>query len=165
MAKILTMPEHVTNYNYKEMSKMVNSGQVNIVRKKNGEKILIPHHIFNRGTRLNHGDIIVRKDPKTGNEIEIIVNNGKDVLQPGDKLKRNNEFVPNLKYPEKKIYHLEIGDICDRRIKNGDILLLNRQPTLHCGSMMAQEIVLHKGKTLRFNLSIAKSYNADESSS
>jgi DNA-directed RNA polymerase beta' subunit len=27
--------------------------------------------------------------------------------------------------------------------------------------MMAQEIVIHDGKTFRFNLSIAKSYNAD----
>jgi hypothetical protein len=28
--------------------------------------------------------------------------------------------------------------------------------------MMAQEIVITNGKTLTFNLSIAKSYNADE---
>ena len=27
--------------------------------------------------------------------------------------------------------------------------------------MMAQEVVIRKGKTLRFNLSIAKSFNAD----
>jgi hypothetical protein len=28
--------------------------------------------------------------------------------------------------------------------------------------MMAQEIIVRPGKTLRFNLSIAKSFNADE---
>ena len=32
---------------------------------------------------------------------------------------------------------------------------------LHEGSMLAQEIVIRKGKTLRFNLAIAKSFNAD----
>ena len=32
---------------------------------------------------------------------------------------------------------------------------------LHVGSMMAQEIVIHNEKTFRFNLSIAKSFNAD----
>jgi hypothetical protein len=30
---------------------------------------------------------------------------------------------------------------------------------LHMGSMMAQEVVIHNGRTLRFNLSIAKSFN------
>ena len=57
---------------------------------------------------------------------------------------------------------MNIGDVCERQLQNQDILLLNRQPTLHSGSMMAQEVVIHNGKTLRFNLSIAKSYNADE---
>jgi hypothetical protein len=31
--------------------------------------------------------------------------------------------------------------------------------------MMAQEVVIRPGKTLRFNLAIAKSFNADENSS
>ena len=35
------------------------------------------------------------------------------------------------------------------------------QPTLHSGSMMAQEVVIRPGKTFRFNLSINKSFNAD----
>ena len=32
---------------------------------------------------------------------------------------------------------------------------------LHEGRMLAQEIVIRPGKTLRFNLSINKSFNAD----
>ena len=62
---------------------------------------------------------------KVGEEVEIIVTNGKDVLKQGDKLKRNGEFVKDLKYPEKKKYHLNIGDICERRLQDGDIVLLN----------------------------------------
>jgi hypothetical protein len=129
VANNLTVPVQVTNYNYDYLNNLVNDGKVNIVKTKNGEKINIHHHIFNRGTRLNHGDIVIRKDPKTGEEIELVIDNGKEVLKPGDKLKRNGEFVKGIKYPEKRKYHLNIGDICERVLHNGDIVLLNRQPT------------------------------------
>ena len=129
IAKVLTVPVQVTNYNYDYLNKLVNEGKVNIVKTKDGEKINIPHHIFNRGTRLNHGDVIVRKDQITGKEIEIVINNGKDMVKLGDKLKRNGEFIKGISYPEKRLYHLNIGDICDRQLQNGDIVLLNRQPT------------------------------------
>lgn len=163
MANILTIPVQVTNYNYDYLTKLVNNGQVNYVLKDKGAtKINLENALFFRGTRLNHGDIIIRKDEKSGEDIEIIVNNGKEMLQKGDKLKRNGEFLKDLKFPEKRKYTLNIGDICERRLIDGDIVLLNRQPTLHIGSMMAQEIIITKGKTLTFNLSIAKSFNADE---
>ena len=51
------------------------------------------------------------------------------MLKPGDRLKRNGEFLKDLKYPEKRVYHLNIGDIVERKLIDGDILLLNRQPT------------------------------------
>ena len=129
VAQILTIPEQVTNFNYDYLTKLVNDGKVNIVKKKDGERINIHHHIFNRGTRLNHGDIIIRKDEKTGEEFEFENNNGKEILKHGDKLKRNGELIKNIKYPEKRIYHLNVGDICERQLQNGDIVLLNRQPT------------------------------------
>ena len=129
VAQILTIPEQVTNFNYDYLTKLVNDGKVNIVKKKDGERINIHHHIYNRGTRLNHGDIIIRKDEKTGEEFEFENNNGKEMLKHGDKLKRNGELIKNIKYPEKRIYHLNVGDICERQLQNGDIVLLNRQPT------------------------------------
>lgn len=161
IANTLTVPERVTSFNYDYLTELVNSGKVNHVITKNNVKINMQYHIFDKGTRLNHGDIIIRTDPNTGIETEHLVTNGKELLKPGDKVKRNEEFLTDLKYPTQKKYHLNIGDICERQLKNGDILLLNRQPTLHAGSMMAQEAVIHSGKTLRFNLSIAKSFNAD----
>lgn len=126
MADILTMPVQVTNYNYEYLMNLVNEGKVNYVLKDKGAtKINMENALFFRGTRLNHGDIIIRKDENTGNDIEIIVNNGKEMLKPGDKLKRNGEFIKDLKYPEKKKYTLNIGDICERKLTNGDIVLLN----------------------------------------
>lgn len=162
IANNLTVPIQVTNYNLEYLTNLVNDDKVNYVLKDNGKtKINLENALFSRGTRLNHGDIILRKDEE-GNDIEIVVNNGKDMLKPGDRLKRNGEFITDIKYPEKRKYILNIGDVCERRLMTGDIVLLNRQPTLHEGSMMAQEIIVRPGKTLRFNLSIAKSFNADE---
>lgn len=49
-----------------------------------------------------------------------------------------------------------------RHLMNGDILLLNRQPTLHRPSIMAHKARILKGeKTLRMHYSNCKSYNAD----
>ena len=49
-----------------------------------------------------------------------------------------------------------------RHVKNGDVLLLNRQPTLHRPSIMAHKArVLSNERTLRLHYSACKSYNAD----
>ncbi|XP_070563725.1 DNA-directed RNA polymerase I subunit RPA1-like [Ptychodera flava] len=49
-----------------------------------------------------------------------------------------------------------------RHVKNGDILLLNRQPTLHKPSIMAHRAHILPGeKTLRLHYANCKSYNAD----
>ena len=156
MATNLTIPVQVTNFNYHYLSKLVDDGKVNYILKNNGQtRINLENALFFKGTPLNHGDVIIRDG------VELIVNNGKDMLKLGDQLKRNGVVLPDVKYPEKRHYKLMIGDICERQLMDGDIVLLNRQPTLHEGSMMAQEIVIREGKTLRFNLSINKSFNAD----
>lgn len=158
MAQNLTIPVQVTNFNYHHMMDLIKNGKVNFVM-KNNMRINMENALFFKGTPLNHGDVVFRIDD-LGVEREIVVNNGKMILQRGDRVKRNNEFI-DVKYPEKRSYELDIGDICERQLQDGDIVLLNRQPTLHEGSMMAQEVVIKPGKTIRFNLSINKSFNAD----
>ncbi len=56
---------------------------------------------------------------------------------------------------------LNIGDEISRQLLDNDIVMINRQPTLHKGSMMAAHVVISPAKTLCFNLSITKSFNAD----
>lgn len=52
--------------------------------------------------------------------------------------------------------------IVHRHLQNGDVLLLNRQPTLHKPSIMAHKARILKGeKTLRLHYANCKSYNAD----
>jgi DNA-directed RNA polymerase beta' subunit len=162
MASNLTIPVQVTNYNLDHLTKLVNDGGANYVLKDGGTtRINLDHKMFFRGTSLNHGDIVLRKDPETGIETEFAITNGKELLKPGDRLKRNGAFITDIKYPEKRFFKLNIGDIVERKLIDGDILLLNRQPTLHSGSMLAQEVVIRSGRTLRFNLAICKSFNSD----
>nr|XP_023014677.1 DNA-directed RNA polymerase I subunit RPA1 isoform X1 [Leptinotarsa decemlineata] len=60
---------------------------------------------------------------------------------------------------EKGTKHVKI---VHRHLCNGDILLLNRQPTLHKPSIMAHRARILKGeKTLRLHYANCKAYNAD----
>jgi DNA-directed RNA polymerase subunit A' len=56
---------------------------------------------------------------------------------------------------------LALGDIAYRPIKDGDVVLVNRQPSLHIGSMMAHIVRIMPGLTIRLPMATCKSYNAD----
>ena len=69
----------------------------------------------------------------------------------------------DLRWAKEKI-ELKVGDIVERHLINDDIILLNRQPTLHKHSMMGHRIkVINDPDLLTFRLSVAvtKPYNAD----
>jgi DNA-directed RNA polymerase III subunit RPC1 len=53
------------------------------------------------------------------------------------------------------------GNIIERHIKNNDIVLFNRQPSLHRISIMAHRAKIMTGKTFRLNECVCKPYNAD----
>lgn len=57
--------------------------------------------------------------------------------------------------------NLKIGYIVKRHLKDGDIVLFNRQPSLHRMSMMAHEVRVLPYKTFRLNLCVCPPYNAD----
>ena len=56
---------------------------------------------------------------------------------------------------------LEIGDKVERQLKDGDIIVFNRQPSLHKFSMMGHKVRIMPFSTFRMNLSATKPYNAD----
>ena len=81
---------------------------------------------------------------------------------PGIKtLKKNQKNQISLKYVDTSKIVLEKGDIVERHLINGDIILFNRQPTLHKESMMAHKVVVMNGNTFRLNVSATTPYNAD----
>lgn len=56
---------------------------------------------------------------------------------------------------------LEPGWTVDRQIRNNDIVLFNRQPSLHRMSIMAHRVILMNGRTFRLNPAVCPPYNAD----
>lgn len=57
--------------------------------------------------------------------------------------------------------NLSIGDVVERHVMNGDVVLFNRQPTLHRMSMMGHRVRVLNYNTFRLNLSCTTPYNAD----
>ncbi len=56
---------------------------------------------------------------------------------------------------------LDIGWTVERHLLDGDIVLFNRQPSLHRMSIMAHHVRVMPYRTFRLNLSVCPPYNAD----
>ena len=57
--------------------------------------------------------------------------------------------------------NLGIDYTVERQLIDGDVVLFNRQPSLHRMSMMAHRVRVMDGRTFRFNLCVCPPYNAD----
>jgi DNA-directed RNA polymerase II subunit RPB1 len=91
-----------------------------------------------------------------------LVKNGPEVY-PGAKIleKKNGDSI-TLRYLDRNSIVLEEGDIIHRHMMDGDVVLFNRQPTLHRMSMMAHIArIMMQGDTFRMNVADTKPYNAD----
>ncbi len=62
---------------------------------------------------------------------------------------------------EELLKELAAGNIIERQLENGDIVIFNRQPSLHRISMMAHNVKVLPGKTFRMNFCVTHPYNAD----
>jgi DNA-directed RNA polymerase beta' subunit len=138
-----------------------------IIRGDNKIKVLNRNIVLQQGdnisrngkilTSLQPNDIIIRKNERLQMDDKVF-------LRYGDYVERDGKKIPYsciLTYPTQKRIQLNIGDEVHRHLKNGDIILLNRQPTLHKGSMLAKRIRILPGKTFRMNLATTKTFNAD----
>ena len=56
---------------------------------------------------------------------------------------------------------IEPGWKVDRQLRDGDIVLFNRQPSLHRMSIMSHHIKVMNGRTFRLNPAVCPPYNAD----
>ncbi|XP_068111539.1 DNA-directed RNA polymerase III subunit RPC1 isoform X3 [Hyperolius riggenbachi] len=93
-----------------------------------------------------------------------LVQNGPDV-HPGANFiqQRHTQMKRFLKYGnrEKIAQELRYGDIVERHLIDGDIVLFNRQPSLHKLSIMAHIARVKPHRTFRFNECVCTPYNAD----
>src|SRR5204863_7270004 len=69
----------------------------------------------------------------------------------------------SVKYADRKLLakELKIGDIVDRHIRDGDIVLFNRQPSLHKLSILSHRVKVRPYRTFRLNECVCEPYNAD----
>jgi len=79
------------------------------------------------------------------------------VVRPDGKRVRLEFVVDRQKVAEV----LEPGFIVERHLKNGDIAVFNRQPSLHRMSIMAHSVRVLPHKTFRLHLCVCPPYNAD----
>jgi DNA-directed RNA polymerase III subunit RPC1 len=56
---------------------------------------------------------------------------------------------------------LKYGDVVERHLRDDDVVLFNRQPSLHRVSIMAHRARIMPWRTFRFNECCCKPYNAD----
>ncbi len=78
------------------------------------------------------------------------------VIRPDGKKKKITDEIK-----EELLEEIEPGYIIERHLLDGDVVLFNRQPSLHKMSMMAHQVRVLPYKTLRLNPAVCHPYNAD----
>ncbi|MEX0933062.1 MAG: DNA-directed RNA polymerase subunit A' [Candidatus Pacearchaeota archaeon] len=95
-------------------------------------------------------------------KLKDIINQGENypganyVIRPDGKRKKISE---DLK--EEIIEELVPGYKVERHLQDGDIVLFNRHPSLHKGSLMAHYVRVLPGRTFRLHSAVTFPYNAD----
>jgi DNA-directed RNA polymerase beta' subunit len=91
-----------------------------------------------------------------------LVANGADTYPGAKVIDRSTGEKISLRYIDRGNIVLQNGDVVHRHMLDGDVVLFNRQPTLHRMSMMGHIArIMHKGDTFRMNVADTKPYNAD----
>lgn len=155
IAKNITFPINVYKSNFDEVMDLIEKGYVDKI-KRDDNIIRIDLKRYSEILKyVKSDDIIIR------NKSIIKVTDPKIILQEGDIIMRNGVDVTPTPLPKICPVDIKIGDVVQRRIMNGDWVLMNRQPTLWKGSMMAFKVVITPFKTFNFNLAVCKAFNAD----
>jgi DNA-directed RNA polymerase subunit A' len=114
IAKILTIPTNVNDWNIEEMKQMVLNGPF----------------------KHPGANYIIRNDRR---RIDL-------------RYVKNRKIIADMLAP---------GFTIERHLNDGDLVLFNRQPSLHRMSIMAHEVKIMEGRTFRLNLTVCPPYNAD----
>ncbi|GAA6000410.1 hypothetical protein JCM10207_008000 [Rhodosporidiobolus poonsookiae] len=143
-ARKLTFPEPVTDHNYEQLRKMVING---------------PHeHPGASFIQMEDGTLIsldrMTLEERTAQANKLLATDSSASARAASS-SRPDVGLPPTRTPgiNRKVY---------RHLQDGDIVILNRQPTLHKPSMMCHRVKVLKGeKTIRMHYANCNSYNAD----
>ncbi|CAB0005729.1 unnamed protein product [Nesidiocoris tenuis] len=105
-----------------------------------------------------------RVHPANKEMLRQLVCNGPDthpganfVQQQGQSYKKFLRYGNRMKIAQE----LKEGDIVERHLQDGDVVLFNRQPSLHKLSIMSHRVKVLEHRTFRFNECVCTPYNAD----
>ena len=161
IAENLCHSTKINQYNMDYFQNLILQEKVNyVLRQKSNQtfRINVKYGTINLVSRLEFGDVVFRKKKYI---MTLRKENDKFKVQNEDVIYRNGDKLEFSEHRSKKYFQLQIGDIVERQLMDNDVLLLNRQPTLHKGSMISQKIKIIPGKTIRLNLAVTSSFNAD----
>ncbi|CAB1343971.1 unnamed protein product [Coregonus sp. 'balchen'] len=122
------------------------------------DEVAVPVHVAKILTypeKVNKANLeMLRKLVRSGPEVHP----GANFIQ-----QRHTQMKRFLKYGnrEKMAQELRFGDVVERHMIDGDIVLFNRQPSLHKLSIMAHIAKVKPHRTFRFNECVCTPYNAD----
>ena len=95
------------------------------------------------------------------NELRGLVEKGPLEWPGANYIIRSDQKRIDLRYASKNDRVLEIGWCVERHLRDDDIVLFNRQPSLHKMSIMGHRAKVLDWSTFRLNLSVTTPYNAD----
>jgi DNA-directed RNA polymerase beta' subunit len=151
---ILSVQEQINRYNIVRMSELLTHGRVSFIKRAQTQQdINVRFARMVIGTRLQPNDIVIRNGRELDPRLVGKLRNKDYIIRDGCVFRHEPDGVRNLE--------LHFGDVVEVHLRDNDYVLLNRQPTLHKGSMIALRTKVCPGKNLRFNLCITKSLNAD----
>ena len=90
-----------------------------------------------------------------------LVQNGAATYPGAKTLVRKDGRMISLAHVKTNEIVLYNGDLVNRHLMDGDMVLFNRQPTLHRMSMMGHKVRVLPYNTFRLNVSVTSPYNAD----
>ena len=88
-------------------------------------------------------------------KLRVRVRNGPNI-HPGANLIRTGQFVKSLAFGDRDRASetLRVGDTVERHMEDGDVVLFNRQPSLHKLSIMSHRVKVMEWRTFRFNIQV-----------
>ncbi|GAA5869946.1 hypothetical protein JCM1840_007679 [Sporobolomyces johnsonii] len=112
--------------------------------------------------------ILTYPERVTSHNIERLrqaVRNGTDVHPGANFINQGGDtgLKKFLKFGDREFMadKLRIGDVVERHLRDDDIVLFNRQPSLHRLSILSHRVKVRPWRTFRFNECVCTPYNAD----
>jgi DNA-directed RNA polymerase beta' subunit len=155
-ASVFTIPIKVVDFNISYLQSLVDSDRVNFIIKPDKSRINLKYFLKGKKYTLNQGDKVIRKD-----KVIDPFKSFKFELQTGDKIQNQYGVTTSVTIKKSQKYQIKIGDIVERQLQNNDVVIMNRQPTLHRGSMLAFKVQIRPHLTIRTNLGITTTFNLD----